>query len=174
MRSPITTKASPLPSLRLFNTMDPESLMKDPESELFPYTTGRFLWVSYILSRLCPTPNVTYLVRIRTVASESVAASSISLVSSKSLPRHETARLTRSSALPSSERAVSTVPFWSLYRTASSWLHEFRIPSSFPRRTLTLVRLLPWISFALKGSPFLKSTRIPIRQRTRPGRSTCL
>ena len=144
---PITTKTRPLHSLRLSNTLDPESLMKDLESELFHYTTGRFLRVSFTLSRLCPTPKVTCSVRMRNVASKSVASSSIFPVSSKSLLRHKAARLTRSSAVASSERAVSTVPLSSLNGTASSWSHEFRIPFSFPRRRLTLVKLLLWTSF---------------------------
>ena len=92
-KNPIATKTSPLPSLRLSNTLDLKSLMKDLESELFHYTAGRFLWVSCILCQIFKTPNVTYSVRMRIVASESVAASSIFPVCSKSLPRHRTARL---------------------------------------------------------------------------------
>ena len=42
-RNTITTTTSRLPSLRLSNMLDPKSLMKDLESELFNYTTGRFL-----------------------------------------------------------------------------------------------------------------------------------
>ena len=34
---------SGLPSRRLSNMLDPKSLMEDLESELFNYTTGRFL-----------------------------------------------------------------------------------------------------------------------------------
>jgi hypothetical protein len=42
-RNPITTTASRLPSRRLSNMLDPKSLMEDMESELFNYTTRRFL-----------------------------------------------------------------------------------------------------------------------------------
>lgn len=38
--------------------LDPKSLMKDLESELFNYTVGRFLQVSYIFSRPCLTRDV--------------------------------------------------------------------------------------------------------------------
>lgn len=55
--NPITTTASQLPSRRRLSNfmLDPKSLMEDLESELFNYTTGRFLQVSCILSRLCLT-----------------------------------------------------------------------------------------------------------------------
>jgi hypothetical protein len=56
----------------------------------------------------------------------------------------------RSSTSESSERVVSTVPFLSLYGTASSSSRESRIPSSFPRRT---AKLQLWISFVGKGLP---------------------
>ena len=85
-------------SIQLSKTLDPEFFMKDMESELFHYTTGHFLWVSSTLSCLWPTPNVMYSVRMRTVTSKSIAASSISPVSLKSLLRHGTARPMRSSA----------------------------------------------------------------------------
>ncbi|KIY52191.1 hypothetical protein FISHEDRAFT_63935 [Fistulina hepatica ATCC 64428] len=42
-RNPITTTTSRLPSRRLSNMLDSKSFMKDVESELFNYTTGRFL-----------------------------------------------------------------------------------------------------------------------------------
>ncbi|EED82498.1 predicted protein [Postia placenta Mad-698-R] len=41
--NPITTTASQPHSRRLSNMLDPKSLMEDLESELFNYTTGRFL-----------------------------------------------------------------------------------------------------------------------------------
>ncbi|PPQ88103.1 hypothetical protein CVT25_014400 [Psilocybe cyanescens] len=42
-RNMITTTTSQLPSRRGSNILDPKSLMKDLDSELFNYTTGRFL-----------------------------------------------------------------------------------------------------------------------------------
>ena len=43
IKSSITTTTSPLLSHRSSNMLDPKSLMKDMESELFNYTTGRFM-----------------------------------------------------------------------------------------------------------------------------------
>ena len=42
-RNHIAAVASPLSSPRLSNTLDPKSLMKDLDSELFQYTSGRYL-----------------------------------------------------------------------------------------------------------------------------------
>lgn len=79
------------PPRQLYNRLNPKSLMMDLESEIFNYTTGRFLYVSYILSRLCLTriaaAATTYSVPMRPITFESAGASSISLDSSKSLLR---------------------------------------------------------------------------------------
>ena len=88
-RSPIATMTSRRPPSPLFPSMlNPKSLMEDTESELFNYTSGRFLYVSYILSRLCLTRNVPYVVPTRPFASESVGVSLTSPDSSISSPRH--------------------------------------------------------------------------------------
>ena len=42
-RNHITTMTSPLSYRRLSNALDPKSLMKDLDSELFQYTSGRYL-----------------------------------------------------------------------------------------------------------------------------------
>ena len=110
-RNSITTTTSRLPSRQLSSRMDPKSLMMDLESDLFNYTTGRFLYVSYILSSLCLTHNVTYSVQTTPFASKNAGASSTSPVSSKSLPRLCTAKLKRLSVFASSEKVASTVLF---------------------------------------------------------------
>ena len=85
--------------------------MKDLESELFNYTTGRFLSVSYILPHLCLTRNLTYSVPMTPFAFESAGASSTSPDSLESLLRNYTAIPKRLLAFESSERVASTVLF---------------------------------------------------------------
>ena len=111
MRNPITTMTSRRPPAPLLpTTLDPKSLMADTESELFNYTTGRFLYVSYILSRPCLTRNVLYVVPTRPFASESVGVSLTSLDSSRSSPRHFLVALKRLWTSGSWERVASTAP----------------------------------------------------------------
>ncbi|KAJ3737785.1 hypothetical protein DFJ43DRAFT_26674 [Lentinula guzmanii] len=59
------------PSRRLSNMLEPQSLMMDLESEFFNSTTGRFLYVSCILSCLCSTRYATYSVPPTLITSES-------------------------------------------------------------------------------------------------------
>lgn len=129
-RSPINTMASRRQYSSGFSTrLDPNSLMEDTESELFNYTTGRFLYVSYILSRFCLTHNVPSLVPTRLFASESVGASSISLDSSKSSLGQSLAALRRSLDSESSERVATTALSSSPSTAVPNSSRESRIPS---------------------------------------------
>lgn len=66
----VTTQASasanPQPALPLSERLGPKSLMMNAESELFNYTSGRFLYVSYDLSG----PYSTHIFHVHTSANE--------------------------------------------------------------------------------------------------------
>ena len=110
-RNLATNTTNRLPSRRLSNILDPKSLMMDLDGEIFNYTTGRFLCVSYILSRLFLTNVATCSVPTKPITSHSADASSTSQDSSKSSLRQQTARRSRSPAFESSEKVASTVSF---------------------------------------------------------------
>lgn len=107
-RCPLSSR---LPSRQLSSRMDPKALMTDLESDLFNYTTGRFLYAHAFLS---PAHNVIYSAPTTPSASKSAGASSTFLVFSRSLPRRCIASLKRSSSFASSEKVASTVAFSSL------------------------------------------------------------
>jgi hypothetical protein len=95
-RSPITaTTSRRQPSSRSPTMLHPRSLMDNQESELLDYMTGRFLYVSYSLSHLCLTRNVTRSEPTRPFALESVGTSLIFSDSSKSWLRHFVVTLKR-------------------------------------------------------------------------------
>lgn len=86
-RNLTTIATNRLPSRRLSNMLDPVSLMTNLESEIFNYTTGRFLYVSYIFPRLCLTSITAYSAPTTPITSESANAYSTSPDSSNSLLR---------------------------------------------------------------------------------------